>query len=74
MRVHCIYCRNWVYSTEPDFHAGKTKTCDTCQEQVTKLDEKTVDWLMRVIDGRVETALDEHTNRYSHEPSSYGAF
>lgn len=70
MNNKCTYCHAYLYGSEEE----KVKTCDRCVEQVKKFDEKTIDWLMMVIDGRVEAALDEHTERYSHESSSYGYY
>lgn len=70
-RNKCTYCNGYIYHPTPGYPG---KVCERCEEQVKKLDPETVDWLMMVIDGRIEKELDEHTSRYSHEPSSYGYY
>ena len=71
MRNKCIYCCGLVYSPDP---SSNNKVCEQCEEQVKKLDEKTIDWLMKVIDGRIEKELDSHTDRYVHESTGYGCY
>ena len=71
MRNKCIYCCNFVYDPDP---SSNKRVCEKCEEQVKKLDENTVNWLMMVIDGRIEKEFDSHTDRYSHESSHPGYY
>jgi hypothetical protein len=70
-RNRCLYCVNYIYHADSS-HDGIV--CVECEEQVKKLDEKTVNWLMKVIDARIEKELNLHTDRYNHESSNYGYY
>jgi acetyl-CoA carboxylase beta subunit len=71
MSKKCAYCNNYLYY---DALQKSSKICEKCEERVKKLDQETIDWLMMVIDGRIEKELDSHTERYNHEPNNYGYY
>lgn len=66
----CSYCKGYLYSPEE----RKEYVCRDCAEQVKKLDESTVNWILKVIDGRVDEKLDDHRDRYAHESSHPGYY
>lgn len=65
--MKCEFCRNYIYSD----NEKKEYMCNACIEHTNKLSRETVDWLVRVIDGRIEEEMEKHNERYGHESKAY---
>lgn len=65
----CNYCRGC------NFDMPKLPyTCNKCKEQLKNLSTETVDWLLRIIDTKIEEAIDNHAEKYCHESAHYGYY
>jgi len=71
MTDKCSYCNKHIWDRDP---SPEPHVCSECVQQIKKLDKDTVNWLMMVIDSRIEKELDSHTDRYSHESSHPGYY
>lgn len=60
---YCSYCDDRIESEKT--------TCNRCQELVQKLDAETLNWLMQVIDNKIDKALSRHVDCYSHDLANY---
>ena len=61
--TNCTVCKKYIYDPPNPTYM----TCDECLKQCQKLGEDTYDWLMRLIENRIEWAINEHTIHYNHE-------
>jgi hypothetical protein len=68
--MKCHFCLNTLWGDEEEMK----RRCTGCAEQVEKLDEATVDWLIMVIDYRIESELDKHVDKFSHDSNSQGDY
>lgn len=66
-RRQCGTCNIWThidYLTQ----YGDCKTCVAMKEKLEeKLGEEVYDWIMQLIEGKMERAIDQHERRCEHE-------
>lgn len=65
-RKQCGTCNIW---THVDYLTGYGD-CKTCVAMKEKLGEEVYDWVMQLIEGKIERAIDQHESRCEHERTS----
>lgn len=66
-RRSCTVCNAWSNISD----LSQYDVCKTCTAMEEKLSPEVYDWLMRLIEAKIERTIDKHESRYQHEGSGY---
>jgi hypothetical protein len=65
-RQQCGTCNTWTFID----YLTQYGDCKTCVAMKEKLGEEVYDWIMQLVDGKVDRAIEQHESRCEHERSS----